>query len=171
MLVVRRQEGGCRVVPVTDADQVALRLRIAVPAWTQIVHHRVGHIRRRYCLPAQSASFQTPLPSGSRYSTTKTWGTSVWFSGATWWRGIRKHSPETPKKRRKTPGSPQRRKVVRALNHAYQRASNRRNDFAHQESRKLDIHDMQGNGNKTINRGIADVAWGRFVQYSTYKYL
>lgn len=78
-------------------------------------------------------------------------------------------------------GSPERRKVVKALNHAYQRANNRRNDFAHQESRKLvnhfglfvfeklNIQDMQANGNKVINRGIADVAWGRFVQYSAYK--
>jgi putative transposase len=84
-------------------------------------------------------------------------------------------------KERYPKGSPERRKVVMALNHAYQRANNRRNDFAHQQSRKLvnrfglivfeklDIHTMQGNGNKTVNRGIADVAWGRFVQYSTYK--
>jgi putative transposase len=85
------------------------------------------------------------------------------------------------KKERFAKGSPQRRKVVKALQQAYQRAHNRRNDFAHQESRKLinrfgliafeklEIQDMQTNGNKTINRGIADVAWGRFVQYSTYK--
>ncbi|MCE7980476.1 MAG: hypothetical protein DYG89_04735 [Caldilinea sp. CFX5] len=65
----------------------------------------------------------------------------------------------------------------------------RRNNFAHQESRKLvneyqfiafeklDIQDMQSNGNKTvaqgarkaISRGIADVAWGQFVQFTTYK--
>jgi putative transposase len=78
-------------------------------------------------------------------------------------------------------GSTERRKVVRALQHAYQRATNRRNDFAHQESRKLvneyqfiafedlDIQAMQVNGNKTISRGIADVAWGQFVQFTTYK--
>lgn len=78
-------------------------------------------------------------------------------------------------------GSPERQTVVKALNHAYQRQTNRRNDFAHQQSRrlvnrfgvmvfeKLDIQDMQANGNKTINQGIADVAWGKFVQYSTYK--
>jgi putative transposase len=28
---------------------------------------------------------------------------------------------------------------------------------------------MQGMGNKTINRSIADVAWGQFVQFTTYK--
>ncbi|MEZ4733308.1 MAG: IS200/IS605 family accessory protein TnpB-related protein [Caldilineaceae bacterium] len=53
--------------------------------------------------------------------------------------------------------------------------------LAHQESRKLvneyqfialeklDIQDMQVSGNKTISRGIADVAWGQFVQFTTYK--
>lgn len=78
-------------------------------------------------------------------------------------------------------GSPQRRKVLRALHHAYQRATNRRTNFAHQESRRLvnrfgliafedlDIADMQSNGNHVVNRGIADVAWGQFVQYTTYK--
>jgi putative transposase len=78
-------------------------------------------------------------------------------------------------------GSPERRKVLRALNHAYQRATNRRRNFAHQESRKLvneyqliafeklDIQGMQSNGNKRINRSIADVAWGQFVQCTLYK--
>lgn len=77
--------------------------------------------------------------------------------------------------------SVERRKVVKALNHAYQRSNNRRDNFAHQESRKLvdrfglivfeklDIQGLQSNGNRIINRGIADVAWGRFVQYSAYK--
>jgi putative transposase len=86
------------------------------------------------------------------------------------------------RKKEKLPkGSIERRKAVKALNHAYQRSTNRRNNFAHQESRKLvnrygllvfeklDIQDMQSNGNRLINRGIADVAWGRFVQYSAYK--
>jgi putative transposase len=60
--------------------------------------------------------------------------------------------------------------VIHALCHAYERAANRRRNVAHQESRKLvneyqfiafedlDIQDMQANGNKTISRGIADVA-------------
>lgn len=85
------------------------------------------------------------------------------------------------KKEQFAKGSPERRKVLRALNRAYQRATNRRADFAHQESRKLvnhfglivfenlDIQDMQSNGNRAINRGIADVAWGQFVQFTTYK--
>lgn len=85
------------------------------------------------------------------------------------------------KKDRFAKGSPERRKVVHALCHAYERAANRRRNFAHQESRKLvneyqiiafeklDIQDLQVNGNKTISRGIADVAWGQFVQFATYK--
>jgi putative transposase len=85
------------------------------------------------------------------------------------------------KKERHPKGSPERQQVVEALNHAYQRARNRRTDFAHQESRKLvnrfgliafeklDIQAMQGNGNRTINQGMADVAWARFVEYSVYK--
>ena len=78
-------------------------------------------------------------------------------------------------------GRPERRKVVRALPHAYRGAANRRPNYAHQASRKrvnayqfmafekLDIQDMQVKGNKTIARGIADVAWGQFVQFTTYK--
>jgi putative transposase len=85
------------------------------------------------------------------------------------------------KKEKFDKGSFERKKVLRALNHAYQRATNRRNDFAHQESRKLvnrfglivfedlNIQDMQSLGNHTVNRGIADVAWGQFVQYTAYK--
>ena len=84
-------------------------------------------------------------------------------------------------KERYPKGSPARRKVLRALHHAYQRAANRRNNFAHQNSRHLvntyqviifedlDIHGMQANGNTVINRGIADVAWGQFVQDTRYK--
>lgn len=78
-------------------------------------------------------------------------------------------------------GSPERRKAVKALNHVHTRIKNRRNNFAHQESRKLvnryglivfeklDIQDMQKNGHKTISKGIADVAWGKFVSYTTSK--
>lgn len=85
------------------------------------------------------------------------------------------------KKERLPKGSPERKKAVRALQHAYQRQTNRRKDFAHQESRKLvnqyqfiafenlDIDGMQQNGNKVINRGIADAAWNQFVQFTTYK--
>lgn len=85
------------------------------------------------------------------------------------------------KKERFPKGSKERRKAVGALQHAYQRQTNRRNNFAHQVSRKLvneyqfmafedlDIQDMQSSGNKIINQGIADVAWGQFVQFTTYK--
>ncbi len=34
---------------------------------------------------------------------------------------------------------------------------------------KLDIKDMQSNGNKIVNRGIGDVAWSQFVQCCLYK--
>jgi putative transposase len=76
---------------------------------------------------------------------------------------------------------PERRKVIHALCHAYKRAANRRCDFTHQESRKLvneyqfialenlNIRDMQVNGNKVISRGVADVAWGQFVQFTAHK--
>ena len=78
-------------------------------------------------------------------------------------------------------GSPERRKVIHALCHAYERATNRRKNFAHQASRKLvntyqfialeklDIQEMQVTGNKLIRRNIADVAWGQFVQFTAYK--
>lgn len=85
------------------------------------------------------------------------------------------------KKERFGKGTPERSKVIRALQHAHLRSTNRRRDFAHQESRKLvneyqfmafedlNIQDMQQNGNKVINRGIADVAWNQFVQFAQYK--
>ncbi len=86
------------------------------------------------------------------------------------------------RKKEKLPkGSPKRQKTVLALRHAYTRATHRRTNFAHQEScqmvnrygllvfEDLDIQQMQANGQKVINRNIADVAWGQFVQYITYK--
>jgi putative transposase len=85
------------------------------------------------------------------------------------------------KKERFAKGTPERRKVVHALCHAYERAAHRRRNFAHQQSRKLvnqyqfivfedlDIQQMQGSGTKTIRRGVADVAWGQFVSFITYK--
>lgn len=78
-------------------------------------------------------------------------------------------------------GSKERHKAVCSLEHAYQRATNRRNDFAHQESRKLvnryqfivleklEIQAMQAQGKRVINRNIADAAWGQFARYTTYK--
>lgn len=85
------------------------------------------------------------------------------------------------KKERLPLGSPERAKAVHALQHAYQRQTRRRDNFTHQESRKLvntyqfmafedlDIQDMQGLGDTAVNRSIADVAWGKFVQYTLYK--
>lgn len=99
-----------------------------------------------------------------------------------WMKRDAKDIARLQRKKEKLPkGSAERRKVIRALCHAYRRANNRRNDFAHQESRKLinrfglivfedlDIQDMQADGNRVVNRNIADVAWGRFVQFSAYK--
>jgi putative transposase len=85
------------------------------------------------------------------------------------------------KKERLPKGSPERKKAVHALQHAYQRQTNRRKNFSHQESRKLvnayqwiafedlDIQDMRSNGDHLINRGIADVAWGQFVRFTMFK--
>ncbi len=85
------------------------------------------------------------------------------------------------KKERFGKGTPERLEVIHALNHAYQRATNRRANFAHQESRKLvntyqlmvfeklNIPDMVSDGKRVIHRNIMDVAWGQFVQYVTYK--
>lgn len=78
-------------------------------------------------------------------------------------------------------GTPERRKAIKALNHVHTRIKNRRTNFAHQESRKLvnrfglivfeklDIQDMQQNGNHRINKSISDVAWNQFVQFTASK--
>jgi len=78
-------------------------------------------------------------------------------------------------------GSPERCKALRALNHAYQRVTNQRANFAHQASRRLvngyglivfedlDIQPMRQNGSRTLHRGIDDVAWGQFVCFTAYK--
>jgi putative transposase len=85
------------------------------------------------------------------------------------------------KKERLPLHSKARHNVVRALQHAYERSTNRRRNFAHQESRKLvnayqfmafedlDIQGMQSQGKTVINRNIADVAWGQFVSLVAYK--
>lgn len=78
-------------------------------------------------------------------------------------------------------GIPERRKAIKALNHVHTRIKNRRDNFTHQESRKLvnryglmvfeklEIKQMESNGSKTINRGISDVAWGKFVNVTIAK--
>jgi len=99
-----------------------------------------------------------------------------------WMKQDSKDIARLQRKKEKLPkGSQERKKAVHALQHAYRRQTNRRNNFAHQESRKLvnkyqfiafedlKIQNMQSNGNRIINQGIADVAWGKFVQYTSYK--
>ena len=78
-------------------------------------------------------------------------------------------------------GSQPRKKSVKALCKAYQRATNRRTNFAHQHSRQLvntyqfmafedlDIQDMQSDGKTVLNRNIADVAWNQFTNFVVYK--
>lgn len=85
------------------------------------------------------------------------------------------------KKEQSPPGSPEGYHVRRALRHAYRRAAQRRNNFAHQHSRHLvntyqvlifedlDIQGMQAEGRSLINRSIADVAWDQFVRDTRYK--
>ncbi len=99
-----------------------------------------------------------------------------------WMKRDAKDIARLQRKKEKLPkGGKERRKAIYALQHAYQRQTNRRDNFAHQESRKLingyqfiafenlDIKGMQQNGNRIINQGIADVAWGKFVQFTAYK--
>ena len=78
-------------------------------------------------------------------------------------------------------GTPERAKAIKALNHIHTRIKNRRNNFAHQESRKLvnryglivfeklDIQDLQSNGYRSINRSISDAAWNQFVTKTSVK--
>jgi putative transposase len=85
------------------------------------------------------------------------------------------------KKLRYSKGSKEREKVIKSLEKAYRRASNRRENFAHQESRKLvnrfglivfeklNIQSMQRQKISNINRGINDVSWKKFISYTVYK--
>jgi len=78
-------------------------------------------------------------------------------------------------------GSRERKQANRTLNHINQRIANRRMDFSHKESRELvnryqiivfedlNITGMQSNNWKSINKGIADVAWNQFVQHTVAK--
>lgn len=78
-------------------------------------------------------------------------------------------------------GSPERKKAKKVVAHTYERIANQRRDFAHKLSRsivnnyqvivfeKLDIQKMQENGFKPIRKGINDVAWNQFVQFTQYK--
>lgn len=63
----------------------------------------------------------------------------------------------------------------------HEKLSNIRKDFAHKQARSLverfdlicfedlSIKSMQEDGFKTIRKGIADVAWNQFVQFTQYK--
>jgi len=78
-------------------------------------------------------------------------------------------------------GSLERKKLHRAVLHIEERIRNRRTDFAHKESKELvdrfqiivfedlDIKDMMSGNWKSMNRSIADVAWGQFVRFTQEK--
>jgi putative transposase len=78
-------------------------------------------------------------------------------------------------------GTAEYRKRRRVVQHIHQRIANRRNDFAHQLSRRLadtfqlvvfeglDIRDMQKNGYRSLRKSISDAAWNQLVQYTRYK--
>jgi putative transposase len=83
-------------------------------------------------------------------------------------------------KRDKLPkGSPHGRKANKAVNHLYERATNRRENFAQQLSREwinkygiiifedLNIPKMVHNHN--LAKSILDAAWNKLVQYTSYK--
>lgn len=82
-------------------------------------------------------------------------------------------------------GTPRRAKRRKVVSQIHERINNRRTDFAHQTSRRLvnefnviafenlDIKQMLERktevfGNK-LNKSIADVAWNRLVQFTSYK--
>ena len=75
----------------------------------------------------------------------------------------------------------ERRKVKKVVTHIHKRIANRRNNFCHQEARRLvnrfgiicieDLHinEMKRGNFRSINRSIGDVAWGQFANYLSYK--
>jgi len=78
-------------------------------------------------------------------------------------------------------GSPERKRVKKIISRIHERIANRRNNFCHQEARKLvnrfgiiciedlNINKIKRDNFRNINRSINDVAWGRFAQYLAYK--
>jgi putative transposase len=70
-------------------------------------------------------------------------------------------------------------KYKRVIQHIHERITNRRRDFAHQESRKIvnkfgviAVEDLSINKmvhNHCLAKSISDVAWGQFVNYLSYK--
>ena len=78
-------------------------------------------------------------------------------------------------------GSPERKKAKKVVGRIHERISNRRNNFCHQQARKLanrfgiicieklNIKGMQSGNFKSINRNIADVAWNQFANVLSQK--
>ena len=78
-------------------------------------------------------------------------------------------------------GSSEREKARKVVARIHERISNRRHNFIHQTSRKivnrfgiicierLNIKSIQSGNFRSINRGIADVAWGQFARALAYK--
>jgi len=76
-------------------------------------------------------------------------------------------------------GSPERKKRCKAVVKVHERISNRRDNFCHQEARKivkqygiicienLSINQMVHN--RCLNKSIHDAAWNKFTRYLTYK--
>jgi putative transposase len=75
--------------------------------------------------------------------------------------------------------NPKRIKYKRVVGHIHERITNRRRDFAHQESRKIvnkfgviAVEDLSINcmvHNHCLAKSISDVAWGQFIRYLSYK--
>lgn len=75
----------------------------------------------------------------------------------------------------------ERRKTKEVIGRIHERITNRRNNFCHQEAKKLvnrfgiiciedlNINRMKENNFRCTKRNINDVAWGQFAQYLSYK--
>jgi putative transposase len=80
---------------------------------------------------------------------------------------------------RQIKGSPAWRKARSAVAHVHERITNRRTDFAHQQSRRLvdqygalAVEDLAVNQmvhTHCLAKSISDAAWGQFTAYLTYK--
>jgi putative transposase len=76
-------------------------------------------------------------------------------------------------------GSPERRKRRKAVAKVHERISNRRDNFCHQEARKIVnqygiicIEDLSVNQmvhNRCLSKSINDASWSKFAQYLSYK--
>lgn len=76
-------------------------------------------------------------------------------------------------------GTPERKKRRKAVAKVHERIFNRRNNFCHQESRKIvnqygiicieDLSVNQMAHNRCLSKSIHDAAWSQFAQYLSYK--